>query len=120
MNEKEFLESMLQKITEKSETTKFGSEEECLSWIHKITSLKRGDEVVDTEGVRGVVLGFEKGGWVVTIGCFDKEEADIDCRGIPACCIKSFPPSPVEAPISRGFFIGIGTPIQTSTQERSV
>ena len=93
MNEKEFLESMLQKITKKSETTKFESEEECLSWIHKITSLKRGDEVVDTEGVRGVVLGFEKGGWVVTIGYFDEEEADISCRGIPACCIKEIIPA---------------------------
>lgn len=28
-------------------------------------------------------------------------------------------PSPVEAPISRGFFIGIGN-IQTSTQEKRV
>lgn len=93
MDEKEFLESMLQKITKKSETTKFESEEECLSWIHKITSLKRGDLVVDTEGVRGVVLGFEKGGWVVTVGYFDKEEADISCRGILACCIKEIIPA---------------------------
>lgn len=29
-------------------------------------------------------------------------------------------PSPVEAPRNRGFFIGIGTPIQTSTQEKKV
>ena len=29
-------------------------------------------------------------------------------------------PSPVEAPIYLGFFIGIGTPIQTSTQERRI
>ena len=64
-----------------------------LSWIHKITSLKRGDEVVDTEGVRGVVLGFEKGGWVVSVGYFDREETDISCRGIPACCIKEIIPA---------------------------
>ena len=93
MNENEFMESMLQKITKKVETTKFESEEECLSWIHKITLLKRGDEVVDTEGVRGVVLGFEKGGWVVNIGCFDKQEADISCRDIHACCIKEIIPA---------------------------
>lgn len=93
MNEKELLKSMLQKLQEKPETTKFESEKECLSWIHKITSLKRGDEVVDTEGVRGVVLGFEKGSWVVTVGYFDREDADISCRGIPACCIKEIIPA---------------------------
>lgn len=93
MNEKEFLKSMLQKLQEKSETTKFESEKECLSWIHKITSLKRGDEVVDTEGVRGVVLGFETGGWVVTVAYFDREEADISCCGVPACCIKEIIPA---------------------------
>lgn len=93
MDEKEFLESMLQKLQKRSETTKFESEKECLSWIHKIASLKRGDEVVDTEGVRGVVLGFEKGGWKVAVAYFDREEADISCRGIPACCIKEIIPA---------------------------
>lgn len=59
----------------------------------KGTSLKRGDEVVDTEGVRGVVLGFEKGGWVVTVAYFDRKEANISCCGVPACCIKEIIPA---------------------------